>query len=96
MAKLVAKVRFDDGSKKVGGKSKDYEIGEEYAGDKKNEAGLKKQGLLCPQEELQVAKDVLKDKDALIASLQDENRNLKLAVEAAEAKIHELSPEKPA
>lgn len=97
-AKLVAKVRFDDGSKRgEDNKSKDYEIGEAYQGS--NADALKKQGLLCSEAELSASKEALDDKDKTIRALEDKlmeaNRlNQKLQKEIAELKAEQKPAKK--
>lgn len=70
--KLVAKVRFDDGSKRgEDGKSKDYEIGEAYQGSAEQSAVAESNGFLCLESDLKASKEVLDAKDKMIRELQD-------------------------
>ncbi len=88
--KLVARVRFDDGSKKgPSGKATDYEIGEEYKGE--NTAQLKKDGMICSESELVASKEVIDEKDRAIRALEDKlakalSENVELQKELDELK----------
>lgn len=88
---LVAKIRFDDGSK-VGpdGKSKAYEIGEEYQGKGSIIDELQEKGLLCKEADLAVDKKSLDKRDKEIAELQKENDRL---VAENKAKEEQLGPD---
>lgn len=69
--KLVAKVRFDDGTKKgENGKAVDYNIGDLYEGDAEQAAAAKKAGLVCGESELTASKEVVDEKDRTIRSLE--------------------------
>lgn len=73
--KLVAKVRFDDGTKRgEDNKSRDYEVGEVYQGEDPKAAMDK--GFLCSESDLKASKEVLDAKDKLIRELQDKNEKL--------------------
>lgn len=96
---LVAKVRFDDGSKVGGdGKSKDYEVGEEYQGEDKAAAKAKTAGFVCKESELIASKEVLDEKDKEIRALKAEAAALKVKAEgkdsaALEKLVEELQVE---
>lgn len=78
--KLVAKVRFDDGSKKgADNKSQDYEVGEMYMGDDPQSALDK--GFLCSESDLKASKEVLDAKDKTIRELQEKNAKLNKQVD---------------
>lgn len=94
--KLVAKVRFDDGTKKTGNgvSSADYNIGEAYMGsDSKEIAALKKKGLLCSEAELKASAEVLDEKDKVIKALEAKIAEGAEALKAAEQTIEALSKE---
>ena len=84
--KLVAKVRFDDGSKKgEDGKSRDYEVGEAYMGSDPK-AALDK-GFLCSESDLKASKEVLDAKDKMIRELQEKNADLNKQLDEANKKL---------
>ena len=93
--KLVAKVRFDDGSKRgADNKSMDYEVGEVYQGDDA-QAALDK-GFLCSESDLKASKEVLDAKDKLIRELQDKNAKLNKQVDQLQKDLDAAGAGKPA
>lgn len=81
---LVAKVRFDDGTKKGGdGKSVDYNVGEKYLGNGEEMKAAKKNGFICTPDELQASQVVLDEKDKKI-------RDLERQLDAAKLEVNEL------
>ena len=94
--KLVAKVRFDDGTKKGanGVSSSDYNMGEAYmGGDAKEIAALKKKGLLCSEAELKASAEVLDEKDKVIKALEAKVAEGAESLKAAEQVIEALTKE---
>ncbi len=90
--KLVAKVRFDDGSKKAhNGKATDYNVGEEYLGDAKQAMILRKKGLLCSSAELNASAEVIDEKDKTIKALEAKLVESAEALQAAEKTIASLN-----
>jgi hypothetical protein len=87
--KLVAKQRFDDGSKKhpSSGKPVDYEIGEAYAGDVVQAESAMRNGLLCTEAELKMSKEVLDEKDRTIRQLEEKLDKANKSIDALQAKL---------
>ncbi len=90
--KLVARIRFDDGSKRVQNASVDYAIGEEYKGD--NAAALEKKGFLCEEKDLQV-KAAVDEKDKVIAGLEKQIKALKKEIEELKSVDADKAPKVP-
>ena len=90
--KLVAKVRFDDGSN-VGesGKSSDYAVGQEYKGDAASMDAAVKAGLVCDPADLKV-KAVTDVKDQTIAKLEKANAKLQAENQELRAALSEKKP----
>lgn len=89
--KMVAKVRFDDGSKKgPGGKSLDYNIGEEYQGDASMQKKAMKEGLICNEGDLQVTKETVDAKDLVIEKLEGKIAELNKVISELEKSIMDL------
>lgn len=95
-AKLVAKVRFDDGSKKgLDGKPTDYDIGEEYKGACAALAKAKSDGLICSESDLAASKEVLDEKDKTIRALEDKLMAANKEIAQLQKDLKEKSGRKP-
>ena len=68
---LVAKVVFDDGTKKgENGKPVDYKVGDDYVGTGGDLKAAMAKGLVCDNAELMASKEVVDEKDRTIRSLE--------------------------
>lgn len=88
--KVVAKVRFDDGSKVVNSKAMDYEPGEEYQGKGDCLKQAKEKGLVCSDVEFADYQKVVVSGSDKIDELNQIVKDQAEALEKAEAKIADL------
>ena len=82
---LVAKVRFDDGTKKVNGRSLAYEVGEEYKGSKPPK------DLVQDEKDYKLAQKEAEESKKSLDFVLKENKELRAQVEKLEKQLEKKS-----